>query len=137
MLVSDKPKIPYPAPVDPAHYAPGLAQPETFYGLPRDIRFCARCGYSNQKPNSEKEFKHNINTRKPTVEFDEHGVCAACRVADVKKTIDWTERRRQLMDLCDRYRRSDGHYDCLVPGPAARTVSTLRISSNTNTACIR
>ena len=113
-------KIPYPAPVDPAKYAPGLSEPETFYGLPREIRFCARCGYSNQKPNSEKEFKHNINTRKPTVEFDEQGVCAACRVADLKKNIDWSERKRQLMELCDRYRRSDGHYDCLVPGSGGK-----------------
>jgi hypothetical protein len=120
MLKTELAKIPYPQPVDPSRYAPQLAEPETFYGLPREIHFCARCGYSNQKPNSEKEFKHNINTRKPTVAFDEQGVCAACRVADVKKTIDWTERRRQLMALCDKYRRNDGHYDCLVPGSGGK-----------------
>src|ERR671913_386915 len=106
MLKSDTAKISYPRPIDPAGYAPDLAEPDAYYGLPRDIRFCQRCGYSNQKPNSEKEFKHNINTRKPTVEFDEQGICAACRVADLKKNIDWSERQRQLMELCDKYRRS-------------------------------
>ncbi len=113
-------QIRYPAPIEPARYAPDVAEPEAFYGLPREIHFCRRCGYSNQKPNSEKEFKHNINTRKPTVAFDEEGICAACRVADVKKTVDWPERRRQLVELCDRYRRSDGHYDCLVPGSGGK-----------------
>ena len=120
MLNTHIEQIPYPAPVDPARYAPDLAEPEAFYGLPREIHFCRRCGYSNQKPNSEKEFKHNINTRKPTVEFDEQGICAACRVSDLKKTIDWPERHRQLTALCDKYRRNDGHYDCLVPGSGGK-----------------
>ena len=109
-----------PAPVDLADYAPGHPEPKTFYGLPREIRFCARCGYSNQKPNSEKEYKHSIDTRKPTVAFDENGVCAACRVADTKKSVDWAERERMLRELCDRYRRNDGHYDCLVPGSGGK-----------------
>ena len=120
MLNTDLDHIPYPQPVDAGRYAPDLTEPDTFYGLPRDIRFCQRCGYSNQKPNSEKEFKHNINTRKPTVEFDENGVCAACRVAALKKDIDWAARRKQLTELCDQYRRNDGHYDCLVPGSGGK-----------------
>lgn len=112
--------IKYPEAVDVARYAPDNASPEAFYGLPQDIRFCTNCGYSNQKPNSEKEYKHNINTKKPTVAFDEHGVCAACRVAETKKTVDWVEREKMLRDLCDRYRRNDGHYDCLVPGSGGK-----------------
>jgi N-acetyl sugar amidotransferase len=109
-----------PGPVDLAAYAPDNAEPQTFYGLPREIRFCARCGYSNQKPNSEKEYKHSIDTRKPTVAFDEEGVCAACRVAATKKSVDWAERERMLRALCERYRRNDGHYDCLVPGSGGK-----------------
>lgn len=112
--------IKYPAPVDLAPYAPDNSNPQTFYGLPQDICFCARCGYSNQKPNSEKEYKHNINTKKPTVVFDQDGVCAACRVADTKKAVDWAEREKMLRDLCDRYRRNDGHYDCLLPGSGGK-----------------
>lgn len=106
--------------VDPARYAPDTAEPEAYYGLPREIRFCQRCGYSNQKPNSEREFKHNINTRKPTVAFDEHGICSACRIAETKKSVDWVERDRQLRALCDTYRKQDGSYDCLVPGSGGK-----------------
>ena len=106
--------------IDPARYAPDLAEPEAYYGLPGEIRFCQRCGYSNQKPNSEREFKHNINTRKPTVAFDEHGICSACRIAEAKKNVDWAERERMLRALCDTYRRNDGAYDCLVPGSGGK-----------------
>ena len=116
----ETPLIPYPAPVDLAPYAPDAKDPPAFYGLPPQVRFCARCGYSNQKPNSEKEYKHNIDTRKPTVAFDAEGVCSACRVAEKKKDVDWAERERMLRSLCDRYRRSDGHYDCLVPGSGGK-----------------
>ena len=28
--------------------------------------------------------------------------------------IDWDERERELIDLCDRYRKNDGTYDCIV-----------------------
>lgn len=112
--------IPEPAPVDPSRYAPDLAEPDTFYGLPREIRFCARCGYSNQKPNSEREFAHTIDTRKDTVAFDADGVCSACRIADAKRATDWAGRLRMLRELCDRYRRTDGRYDCLVPGSGGK-----------------
>ena len=63
----ETPLIPYPAPVDLTPYAPDAKDPPAFYGLPPQVRFCARCGYSNQKPNSEKEYKHNIDTRKPKI----------------------------------------------------------------------
>ena len=37
--------------------------PKTFYGLPKDINFCSICTYSNQKPNSEREYKHSIKKK--------------------------------------------------------------------------
>jgi N-acetyl sugar amidotransferase len=110
----------YPAAFDPAKYAADAANPEQFYGLPAEIKFCASCTYSNQKPNSEKEYKHNINTKKPTVAFDEEGVCSACRITVRKKSVDWDAREQQLRELCDRYRRNDGHYDCVVPGSGGK-----------------
>lgn len=39
---------------------------------------------------------------------------------DKKDAIDWVEREKMLSDLCDRYRRSDGKYDCLVPGSGGK-----------------
>ena len=37
---------------------------KTFFGLPFDVRFCKSCIISNQRPNSEFEYKHNKNTKK-------------------------------------------------------------------------
>ena len=65
--------IRYPAPVDRSLYATGAPNPEAFYGLPQEIAFCARCTYSNQKPNSDKEYKHTRTSKKPTLAFDRRG----------------------------------------------------------------
>lgn len=94
---------------------------EAKYGLPSEVRFCSKCVISNQRPNSAVEFKHHIGSKKETIGFDEANVCDACRLANEKKgTIDWAERDKALRALCDRYRRNDGHYDCLVPGSGGK-----------------
>jgi N-acetyl sugar amidotransferase len=94
---------------------------ETKYGLPPEVRFCTRCVISNQRPNSAVEYKHTKASKKTTIHFDEHGVCDACRMAEQKKhTIKWDERELELRALCDRYRREDGAYDCLVPGSGGK-----------------
>lgn len=93
---------------------------ETKYGLPEKIIFCARCVISNQRPNSTVEYKHTKNSKKATIHFDNERVCDACRVAEEKKNIDWKARETELIALCNRYRRSDGHYDCIVPGSGGK-----------------
>jgi N-acetyl sugar amidotransferase len=92
----------------------------TLYGLPEDVRFCSRCVISNQRPSSVAEYKHTAADKKATIAFDAEGVCAACRVAEAKASIDWAERERQLRDLCDRYRKPAGGYDCIVPGSGGK-----------------
>lgn len=94
---------------------------EAKYGLPKEIRFCQRCVISNQRPNSAVEFQHTIASKKVTIRFDDEGVCDACRLAEQKhKIIDWAARERQLRALCDRFRRHDGGYDCIVPGSGGK-----------------
>lgn len=94
---------------------------EAYYGLPAHVEFCTRCVISNQRPNSAVEYEHTANSRKATIHFDENGVCDACRLAEQKRnTIDWSERNRALQGLCDRFRRSDGGYDCLLPGSGGK-----------------
>jgi N-acetyl sugar amidotransferase len=94
---------------------------EAYYGLPRDVRFCKRCVISNQRPNSDVEFKHTRDSKKATIGFDAEGVCDACRLTESKRgKIDWADRDKQLRELCDRYRRNDGRYDCLVPGSGGK-----------------
>ena len=46
---------------------------KTFYGLPKKVIFCKKTLISNQRPNSELEFKHNIKTKKKTVNIDING----------------------------------------------------------------
>ena len=93
---------------------------EAYYGLPKDIIFCSRCVMSNQRPTSTVEFKHNSNSKKNTMAFDSAGVCDACRTAEGKENIDWNKREQELLKLLDKYRRTDGGYDCLVPGSGGK-----------------
>jgi len=90
------------------------------FGLPAEIRFCKRCVISNQRPNSTVEYNHTHESHKETIHLDDEGICDACRVAEQKVLIDWTERDRQLRNLCDQFRRNDGKYDCLVPGSGGK-----------------
>ena len=106
--------------VDYDKFSSNNKEPETRYGLPKSIFYCRECCFSNQKPNSEQEFKHNLNTKKPTVRFDNNNVCSACQVTKKKKTVDWNERKKLLSELCDKYRSKDGKYDCIVPGSGGK-----------------
>ncbi|MCU4654162.1 N-acetyl sugar amidotransferase [Roseibacterium sp. SDUM158016] len=102
-------------------FAPQVNDPPRKYGLPADIRFCSSCGMSNQRPNSAVEFKHTATSTKTTIRFDDAGECDACKTARLKATeIDWDERERELIALCDRFRSRNGSYDCLVPGSGGK-----------------
>lgn len=92
---------------------------EIKYGLPANVEFCSRCVMSNQRPCSFPEFKHKPDRLAPTINFED-GVCDACRYADVKEEIDWEAREKELWALCDKYRREDGRYDCIVPGSGGK-----------------
>ena len=113
------PMIPRPPKADLTNFAPDDPKPP-LYGLPRKIRYCKRCIISNQRPASTIEFSHTKDTKKTPMEFDEDGICDACRVADHKAEIDWEERDLELRDVCDRFRRTDGRYDCIVPGSGGK-----------------
>lgn len=104
-----------------AQYGPDAADPPALYGLPTQVCFCKSCVISNQRPNSAVEFRHTKDSKKKTINLDEDGICDACSVAQVKRTgIDWNSRERELQELCARYRRDDGRYDCLVPGSGGK-----------------
>jgi len=94
---------------------------EVKYGLPRDVVFCKRCVMSNQRPSSIPEFKHTRERRGANyLHIDEEGVCDACRYAEKKEQIDWQAREKELHRLLDLYRRTDGYYDCIVPGSGGK-----------------
>ena len=79
---------------------------QTKYNLPTEVKFCKKCVISNQRPR---------------IQFDEEGVCSACRYWERKATdIDWQEREKELQDLCDRFRSTDGSFDVLVPSSGGK-----------------
>lgn len=51
---------------------------------------------------------------RPRIEFDSEGVCLACRWHEQKQKIDWGERRKRFMEICDQY-RSDSPWNCIIP----------------------
>ena len=93
---------------------------ETFYGLPEEVKFCKLCLMSNQKPNSAQEFKHKLDDKKSTLDIGEDGICSACKIAELKEGINWEQREAELHKLLDKYRKSDGSYDCLIPGSGGK-----------------
>jgi N-acetyl sugar amidotransferase len=92
---------------------------EAFYGLPPHVEYCKLCVISNQRPNSTIEQKHTRHTKKAVIKF-QNGICDACRTRDWKSKVDWADREKQLIELCDKHRSRDGSYDCLVPGSGGK-----------------
>jgi len=94
---------------------------ETFWGLPAEVKFCKICNITNQRPNSVNEYEHTRDSRKNTIKFNAQGVCAACVNKEKQHTtVDWKKREEELIALCDKYRRNDGSYDCIVPGSGGK-----------------
>ena len=91
-------------------------------GLPIEIKYCLECNLSNQQPTSVNEYFHTFKTIQNTVEFNEKGICAACSFNKLKwnETIDWKMRETELKELCNKYRKNNGEYDCIVGGSGGK-----------------
>lgn len=92
----------------------------TTFGLPEKIIFCKKCVESNQRFLGTAAHKDTADDKKDTALFDDEGVCLACRYYEKKEKIDWKQKEKQLGDILDQHRRSDGHYDVLVPGSGGK-----------------
>ena len=90
------------------------------YGLPLDVKFCKKCTMNNQRPSSTVEFMQKKGEKKRTLVFGSDGVCDSCRYAEQKKSINWIDREKKLVELCNRFRRSDGRNDVVVPGSGGK-----------------
>jgi N-acetyl sugar amidotransferase len=92
-----------------------------FYGLPKEVVFCRKCVISNQRPSSTVEFKSIDKDKKSTIAFGDDGICDACRYQDIKDSkIDWLAREENLLRVLDRFRKTDGGYDVIVPGSGGK-----------------
>lgn len=66
-----------------------------------DITYCIRCC---------------VPETQEGVQFDDMGVCTACRSSEEKMHIDWTVRERELRRILeDAKAKSGGGYDCILP----------------------
>ena len=54
--------------------------------LPKNIQFCKKCTVSNQRPR---------------IFFYEDGICGACKNYENKEKVNWDDRERELVELCD------------------------------------
>ena len=112
-------KFPYPKEVDKNLFkVDKIGSP--LYGLPKKVLFCSNCVISNQRPSSTVEFKNDGIEKKEVINFDNKNLCDACKVKEIKDSINWDEREKELRDICDKYRKYDGSYDCLVPGSGGK-----------------
>lgn len=71
------------------------------------MRYCKKCLYPENA--------------KPTIIFDEHGVCSGCNYNDSRKDddVDWAEREKMFRELMDEAKetaaeRGNSH-DCIIP----------------------
>ena len=75
------------------------------WGLPAHVQYCRRCVISNQRPNSVVEFKSTVADRKPTIQFDDQGVCSAChQTRELARSLGftrphWQELIANMIDL--------------------------------------
>lgn len=89
------------------------------------LRYCTRCVMPDTKPD---------------LSFDERGVCHACQNYERRTAIDWDLRKRELMEILERYRSKDGStWDCIVPvsGGKDSTYQALRMKQlGLNPLCV-
>ena len=65
------------------------------------MKYCKKCLYPETKPE---------------INFDNDGICAACKTLEKNQKINWNERRLELKKILDNYKSDDGsNYDCIIP----------------------
>jgi len=55
-----------------------------------------------------------MSNTKPGLILNEQDVCQACVRAEMKKDIDYNKRFEELKQLCNKYKRNDSYYDCII-----------------------
>jgi N-acetyl sugar amidotransferase len=95
---------------------------KTLFGSPEKVIFCKECTMSNQRPSTIKEYEHDFSrTGSIYLNIGDDGVCDACKYNKLKyKGINWELREKELLELLDKNRKSNGDYDCLVPGSGGK-----------------
>lgn len=70
------------------------------------MKYCKRCVMPDTRPG---------------IQFDEEGICYPCRNYERRAQIKWDDRWRELEELADRYRGSNGnYYDCIITASSGK-----------------
>jgi N-acetyl sugar amidotransferase len=65
------------------------------------IRYCTRCVMPDTKPD---------------LQFDQDGVCSACRYYERRGVVDWDQRKKELNAIVERCRpQNKSWWDCVIP----------------------
>jgi len=65
------------------------------------LKYCTQCVMPNTRPD---------------LQLDTEGICNACRSYERRKVINWDERKKELLQILEKYRQSDdSNWDCIVP----------------------
>lgn len=93
---------------------------KTLFGLPKKVIFCKKTLISNQRPSSAIEFKHNIKSKKKTINIDSNGISDSWKYSRKKLKINFKKREKSLIQLLDKHRGKYGEFDCIVPGSGGK-----------------
>lgn len=76
----------------------------------RRIQVCSKCLMPNSRPRTE---------------FDDAGVCNACRHGEQKEHISWESRYQDFLKILDSHRSKDGSWDCVIPWSGGKDSSSI------------
>lgn len=70
-------------------------------GVFKDLQYCVRCCLPETVEG---------------IDFDENGICKACRSSEQKMHINWVEREKKLRAILEHAKANAGDgYDCIIP----------------------
>ena len=55
-----------------------------------------------------------ITSERFGIKFNKEGICYPCLAFEEWKKIDWSSRWLELDELCSKFRKHDGSYDCII-----------------------
>ncbi len=86
----------------------------------KKVKFCVKCVESTERFLGSVTYEDRKDKNQQRTMFDDNQVCSACLYYEYKKTIDWKEREKELVDLLNQYKKKDGSYDVLIPGSGGK-----------------
>mgnify|MGYP001287285528 CR=1 FL=1 len=86
----------------------------------KKVKFCVKCVESTERFLGSVTYEDRQGKNQQRTMFDENQTCSACLYYEYKKTINWKDREKELIELLNQYKKKDGSYDVLVPGSGGK-----------------